>query len=248
MRLHRVRRLVQLRGELHEIGIGTEAARQHLMNAVLTDVGAVIAGLSFDVAGGQLHGIKAATLVGFDDSTMSVFAGMRTRGRCFNPVCRETTMPLKSGRAPGDMITASNAQVVDPREWETCEYFNEYVRPARVQHYLGSTMWFGNGINEGIGAMRAATDRPFTDEDCHVLHLMREGLGQMFREPVELAPRVREVLGELVTGAADKEIAARLGISPHTVRQYVKTIFRVYGVSRRAQLLARFATGKAISP
>ncbi len=234
-----------LRGELHEIGIGTEAARQHLVNAILTDVGAVIAGLSYDVAGGELNGMKAATLAGFDASTMSVFAGMRTRGRCFNPVCRETTMPLKNGHAPGAMITASNAQVVANDEWESSEYVNDYVRPAHVSHYLGSTMWFGNGVNEGIGAMRACGDRPFSDEDCHVLHLMREGIGHMFREPVRLPPRPTAVLAELMTGASDKEIAARLGISTHTVRQYIKTIFRAYGATSRAQIVARLARSDA---
>lgn len=54
----------------------------------------------------------------------------------------------------------------------------------------------------------------------------------------QLPPRVRETLDELVTGASDKEIAARLGISPNTVHQYVKSLLRTFGAESRLQLVA----------
>ncbi|WP_146652483.1 LuxR C-terminal-related transcriptional regulator [Labilithrix luteola] len=41
---------------------------------------------------------------------------------------------------------------------------------------------------------------------------------------VSLSPRIEATLEHLLTGASDKEIAVRLDLSPHTVRQYVKTI------------------------
>jgi DNA-binding CsgD family transcriptional regulator len=49
---------------------------------------------------------------------------------------------------------------------------------------------------------------------------------------------MRETLDVMLTGASDKEIAAQLALSPHTVRQYVKAILRAYRVSSRAQLIA----------
>jgi len=62
-------------------------------------------------------------------------------------------------------------------------------------------------------------------------------LGQIDR--TDDVPRMRDTLDVLLLGATDKEIAAELGISPHTVRQYVKAILRAYGVSGRGQLIAR---------
>jgi DNA-binding NarL/FixJ family response regulator len=56
---------------------------------------------------------------------------------------------------------------------------------------------------------------------------------------VELSPRMKDTLGELLTGAADKEIAERLGLSVHTVREYVKSVLHAFGVSSRAELIAR---------
>lgn len=53
-----------------------------------------------------------------------------------------------------------------------------------------------------------------------------------------LAPRAQATLEMLLSGYTDKEVAERLSITGNTVRDYVKAIFRAYGVSSRAQLLA----------
>ena len=55
-----------------------------------------------------------------------------------------------------------------------------------------------------------------------------------------LAPRVRQTLDELLAGRSEKEIANQLGLSPHTVHVYVRTIYRRYRVSSRAELLSTF--------
>jgi DNA-binding CsgD family transcriptional regulator len=58
--------------------------------------------------------------------------------------------------------------------------------------------------------------------------------------PCDLAPRVRQVLALLLQGDGDKQIASRLKISPHTVNQYLKTLYRHFRVESRAELLARW--------
>jgi DNA-binding NarL/FixJ family response regulator len=58
--------------------------------------------------------------------------------------------------------------------------------------------------------------------------------------PAALASRVRQVLRCLLEGDSDKQIAARLRLTRHTVNQYVKTIFRHFGTGSRAELLARW--------
>lgn len=58
--------------------------------------------------------------------------------------------------------------------------------------------------------------------------------------PVDaLAPRHVQTLALLLDGFSEKEIARRLGISPHTVHQYIKDLYKRYAVSSRAELLAR---------
>ena len=58
-----------------------------------------------------------------------------------------------------------------------------------------------------------------------------------------LAPRDRETLDGLLSGASEKQIAARIGRSPHTVHTRVKRIYRQLGVTSRSELLARCLGG-----
>jgi DNA-binding CsgD family transcriptional regulator len=57
---------------------------------------------------------------------------------------------------------------------------------------------------------------------------------------VPLSPRMRQTLERLLAGDSEKEIAARLGLSPHTVHVYVKTVYRRFDVCSRGELFARF--------
>jgi two-component system response regulator DesR len=54
-----------------------------------------------------------------------------------------------------------------------------------------------------------------------------------------VSPREREVLHVLVTGATNAEIAGRLGLSPHTVKQHTRSIYRKLGVRNRAAAAGR---------
>ena len=58
-------------------------------------------------------------------------------------------------------------------------------------------------------------------------------------EAYSLTPRERDVVGALARGDTTSEIAARLFLSQHTVRDHIKTVFDKVGVSSRAELVAR---------
>jgi DNA-binding NarL/FixJ family response regulator len=58
-------------------------------------------------------------------------------------------------------------------------------------------------------------------------------------ESYSLTAREREVLGAIARGGSTTEIAAELFLSPHTVRDHVKTVFEKVGVSSRGELVAR---------
>ncbi len=55
-----------------------------------------------------------------------------------------------------------------------------------------------------------------------------------------LSDREREVLSHLAEGSTDREIAARLGISPRTVETHVGSILHKLGVRNRAQAAAQY--------
>lgn len=57
--------------------------------------------------------------------------------------------------------------------------------------------------------------------------------------PVLLTPREIEVLGALGNGMTNKEVARLLGISPHTVKFHIESMFRKLGVASRAEAVAK---------
>jgi DNA-binding CsgD family transcriptional regulator len=57
---------------------------------------------------------------------------------------------------------------------------------------------------------------------------------------LKLSPRMRQTLERLLAGDSEKQIAAKLEVSPHTVHVYVKSLYHEFEVCSRSELLARF--------
>jgi DNA-binding CsgD family transcriptional regulator/PAS domain-containing protein len=62
-----------------------------------------------------------------------------------------------------------------------------------------------------------------------------------FASQHNLSPREREVLGLLIQGHDTAGLADRLGISPHTVRDHLKNVFRKTANRSRSELLSALA-------
>ena len=55
-----------------------------------------------------------------------------------------------------------------------------------------------------------------------------------------LSPHLDRTLRALLRGLSEKLVAAELGLSRHTIHEYVKALYRRFGVRSRPELLARF--------
>ena len=62
---------------------------------------------------------------------------------------------------------------------------------------------------------------------------------------VNVSPRLQRVLRCLLEGQREKEVARGLGLSPHTVHQYVKMLYKELHVASRAELLALWVRGES---
>jgi len=58
-------------------------------------------------------------------------------------------------------------------------------------------------------------------------------------QPGALTGREREVVGLIAGGATNREIAQRLYLSPHTVKEHTSAIYRKLGVRNRAEAVKR---------
>ena len=54
-----------------------------------------------------------------------------------------------------------------------------------------------------------------------------------------LTGREREILGLIAGGATNREIAATLFLSPHTVKEHTSTLYRKLGARNRADAVQR---------
>jgi DNA-binding CsgD family transcriptional regulator len=60
-----------------------------------------------------------------------------------------------------------------------------------------------------------------------------------------VSPRQREIMYLVATGLSDKEIAARLQVSPHTVRTHLQRMYAQHGLHNRAEAAATWMKGRA---
>src|SRR5690606_9271035 len=92
---------------------------------------------------------------------------------------------------------------------------------------------------DGAEGVVRADSRPSSDDfDGLITVLSCEGAPPALTSPRwdALTPREREVTSLVARGLTDAEIARELSLSQHTVKQYLKTIYRKIGVRSRVEL------------
>jgi DNA-binding CsgD family transcriptional regulator len=135
-----------------------------------------------------------------------------------------------------------------PPEWLDGYYYRTFYLATGIK----DAVWAGCPVNADsevyIGLFRGPEDPPFARVDCdHVLAALR-GLKWFMRQQLlshgllvanaPLTPVERETLQGLLAGQTEKEIARAQERGLHTVHEYVKALYRKFGVRNRATLMA----------
>jgi DNA-binding NarL/FixJ family response regulator len=102
------------------------------------------------------------------------------------------------------------------------------------------------------GAARAAGASGFISKDWAAADIARAvrmvAIGMTVFEPradgnaTPLSPREREVLALIAQGATNREIAAALHLSPHTIKEHTSSLYRKLGARNRAEAVQRAQT------
>lgn len=153
------------------------------------------------------------------------------------------------------VVTADEQQFVTAREWRRSEIYNEYIRPGRLEYRLISCHELpcagraaGDSLHHGVVLYRLRGGKPFGERELRIVHHFNEQCGPLIgsalssvaADPLaQLPPRVGQTLMRLLAGDAEKQAAARMGLSRHTLHDYVKQLHRHFGVSQRRELLVR---------
>lgn len=121
-----------------------------------------------------------------------------------------------------------------------------------LRHFLLSVYPIADGVISGIGFHRRDGRPDFTERERAVVHVVFQQVDWLHRhgtsvplakQALQLSPREREVLIYVLGGDSRKEIARKLGLSEHTVSDYLKRLHKHFGVKSRGALLAHFIRG-----
>lgn len=251
----RLRQVVRLVHEAHEIGPRSQASRQHFVDGVRTLLGAPAGGFLVDPSFVDTPETTVSPVdqlptdlvkSGFEPATERIIAAIGER-RTSHPVLQALIPQIALARA-GEIRSCLRSDVVSDSDWSSSPFVVDQLHVAGYDDWLCSFRVSGEpGLVSGLGMIRARGDRPFSEEDRDLLELLFAECGSLLDPPEgvvlasrrnRLAPRVRETLDLLLTGATDKEIAERLCVGAATVRQHVAQIYRAFGVSGRAGLVS----------
>jgi DNA-binding NarL/FixJ family response regulator len=119
---------------------------------------------------------------------------------------------------------------------EVCEEIHQVSPDTRVLLISGAGV-----ISPGVA--RTAGAAGFISKDWSAVDVVRavrrvsQGHEVFAEAPLDspLSEREQEVLSLIATGSTNKEIAALLHLSPHTVKEHTSAIYRKLGVRNRAE-------------
>lgn len=245
-----LRAVFRLVGECRDQGDDALAWQTHLLHEARRLVGGQLAGL------GMVGGERPAEFGEFAVKSHNVgWPSAAARERCVRWMRDSAQVAAHPAldrfrRLPGSPLAHSRRELVADREWDRSAFVNEHLR--------------GNGLDDGVVSravvpavagvymivvVRPVGDRPCTPRDGAALRALNVALAPHLSRSLwlttqpnlaGLSPRLRQVLDCLLDGDSEKQAAARLRLSPATVHDHVKRVYRRFGVNSRAELLAHF--------
>lgn len=152
-------------------------------------------------------------------------------------------------RRPAKLAVRSREQLVPDREWRLCNELNEDRRPlGQDETLLGlNRMTAAPVLRQVFSVNRAVGERRFGRRDRAFLRVFLEEIDHLAGSRLaiddagpfaRLPPRLRQVLDAILDGEGEKQVAARLGISRHTVHAYITALYRRFDVGSRGELHA----------
>ena len=235
MRLTQVRTIFRLIGELRQLGADPQAWRPHLLRnlAKLVDADLIISsevhfrttnragilkvidigwGLEGDGERGQEPWRIHTEREEDPKAYLLVVGGQRAENDPIVPI--DPATPLRGGRA--------------------------FLLSQYPLAHLGAV--------DQLGLNRYRIDRPFTADEAKLVRLFHIELGRLWKQDAlhraadptaELPPRLSQTLEGILHGDSEKQIAYHLGLSQHTVHNYVRALHKRFNVSSRAELIAK---------
>ena len=185
--------------------------------------------------------------VGFGPAGMQLMHRYTTAGGYYKDPCMPGAVALF---LEGRWFTRVRKQLMpDDTTWYQSEHFADYCVPMQIDDLIWSNIFLpGERRAHGINIYRSRDNRrPYSERERRRVQLFHVELGRLWFKPQtapsdKLPRRLRETLEFLRTGDSEKQIAAKMGLSPHTIHDNMKRLREHFDVSNRAGLMAASET------
>lgn len=253
LRSEDVRGIIRLVGECRELGDDHAAWSGHLVQSVAAliratwgETGECITGQNgppmtlWSASWGWANGFERKW---YDEA----YTNFVTKGLTWCPMVE----PYLRLLVVDNGICLTRNDLVSDADWRRSSFYQDCLKPfgAGPLLYCYRTTRANLDTLRIFNFVRGADDRDFSPRDRTIMRELHAAIAPLVGEalaafsdpsPAALTSRTRQVLLCLLEGDGDKQIARRLGITPHTVNQYVKQIHRHFRVTSRSELLARW--------
>ena len=162
--------------------------------------------------------------------------------------------PLGDRIGLGQQFSATRRQLIDDTAWRDDKtmlavrasgldevMYSWYPMPDSDRGVVWSGAWLYRAIGRPAFDPRACRVAHLVMRECGVLHADGLDLGEE-NNLKTLTHKQRLVLSQLIDGQSVSQTTENLGLSPHTVNDHIKAIYRHFDVQSRAELMRRFMT------
>jgi DNA-binding CsgD family transcriptional regulator len=245
LRLGEVRQAMRLVGECRDLGRSPETWYAHaLLGARQLLRAKVVIGAIAPPEGFNLHSQLRLTLsFGWDSRALEKAALTHLAGE---EQLRDPSFHIFQ-RIARPNITLMPSRLVPRKVFESSEHL-AVRRSVGIEDLIFSQRESADRLATfSFSTLRAPDDTYFSAREMKLMRLLHDELALLVgnvlsaddADPLAgLSPRLRQTLAFLLTGDSEKEIARRMGLSRHTVHDYVGALYKHFRVDSRAALMA----------
>lgn len=153
--------------------------------------------------------------------------------------------------ARGERLTLSHGEVFPPDE---AEALMALWKTTGFEYFLLAVHPLNQDFSSNLGFHRRRGKPNFGPREKAIVHTVFHGLDWLHhygvhesagKPAMKLTARERQALILLLSGCTNQEIAKRMGITAHTVKDYVRRVHKRFRVGSRAELQAYFFLGNS---
>jgi DNA-binding CsgD family transcriptional regulator len=157
--------------------------------------------------------------------------------------------PLHNLICEGKHFVRTRQDLVSDDDWYESPNTKTYMLRHNIDHAMYAITPLGENSFSGVGFFRFVGRDGFTRRDRKIAHIVTTEVRWLCgsdtpathgKKVAELTPRLRTVLPMLLDGYKCNDIADLYCLSPHTIKGYIRDLYRHFKVKSQLQLIQYF--------